>query len=181
MIIDQTLIGKFINMRSVSEEDAEYILQLRLDSNNSQFVSKTENDLSKQVAWIRDQRIRPNDYYFMFTDKQGSRVGVISLYNIENDHAESGRFISFGNGLQNMEAVLMHYDFAYYTLGISLVHFSVYKDNKKVVSMWNRLGAEIKREELVNNIESYYFELTSVRYEQVFKPNILLTLDKIRS
>lgn len=179
MIISETLSGKFINMRSVDESDAEFILQLRLDSYNSQFINKTENDLDKQIEWIKSQRSRPNDYYFLFTDKENKKAGVISVYNTNNKRAESGRFISFGNSTQNIEAVLMHYEFAYYQLGIDLVHFTVSKNNKKVANMWKRLGIPIVGEKQVNGIDSYYFELPKDKYEKIFKPNIMNTFSKL--
>lgn len=180
MIIAETLYGKFINMRSVEESDAEFILQLRLDSYNSQYINKTENDLDKQIEWIKSQRSRNNDYYFLYTDKENTKAGVISVYNIDNKKAESGRFISFGNSVQNIEAVLMHYNFAYYELGIDLVHFTVSKNNKKVANMWKRLGIPMVGEKKVNGIDSHYFELTKDIYESTVKPNIMKVFSNMK-
>lgn len=179
MIIEEIISGKYINMRSVEESDAEFILKLRLDSYNSQFINKTENNIEKQIEWIKNQRSRPDDYYFLFTDKKGNKAGVISIYNIEETRAESGRFISFGDSLQNMEAVLLHYDFAYNKLNKKLIHFTVSKNNKKVANMWKRLGIPIVGEKNVNGIESYYFELTNENYEKIFKPNIVSIFSKL--
>lgn len=180
MIINEPLYGKYTIIRSVEEGDAEFILELRLDSYNSQFINKTENILEKQIEWIRSQRSRLNDYYFLFTDKENKKAGVISVYNIEDKKAESGRFISFGSSLENMEAVLMHYDFAYYELGINLIHFTVSKNNKKVANMWKRLGIPIICDTKVNGIDSYYFELTKEDYENVLKPNIMVIFEKLK-
>jgi RimJ/RimL family protein N-acetyltransferase len=180
MIIAEPLYGKFTNMRSVAEDDAEFILKLRLDSYNSQFINKTENNLEKQIEWIRLQRLRPDDYYFLFTDKENNKAGVISLYNIGDKVAESGRFISFGSSVQNMEAVLMHFDYAYHELGINLVHFTVSKINKKVANMWKRLGIPMAGETTANGTDSYYFELAKVDYENVLNPNITAVLEKMK-
>lgn len=178
MILREPIIGKFINMRSVEEEDASFILKLRLDENNIKFVGETENNIEKQVVWIKQQKIRLNDYYFMITDKENNRIGVISVYNIDGKKSESGRFISFGDSIQNMEAVIMHHDFAYYKLSIDLVHFTVYKHNKMVANMWKRLGADIVSEMKINGIDSYYYEMTKDKYEKVFRPKVLKTLQK---
>jgi len=180
MVLEQPIIGRFINMRSVEENDADFILKLRLDEYNSKFIGETPNDVQKQIEWISQQRNRPNDYYFLFTDKNNNKLGVISAYNIENNRAETGRFISFGNSLQNIEATLLLYDFTFYDLNIDLAYFSVYKSNGKVVSLWKRLGAVIVGDIAVNEIDSFAFELPRSIYESTSRPKIISILEKIK-
>ena len=41
-IVSETLIGKYVNLREVTVDDAEFILSLRCDENKSKFLHKTE-------------------------------------------------------------------------------------------------------------------------------------------
>lgn len=68
------------------------------------------------------------------------RIGTTSVYNIIENHAEVGRFCSFGNSIQNSEAALMLDDFIFQKLGINYLDIWVYKDNKSVLALNKGLG-----------------------------------------
>ena len=68
------------------------------------------------------------------------RIGTTSVYNIIENHAEVGRFCSFGNSIQNSEAALMLDDFIFQKLGINYLDIWVYKDNKSVLAFKQGVG-----------------------------------------
>jgi len=47
------LESKSIRLRLVEENDAEFILSLRLDPKYNNFISKVDNDIAAQKSWIR--------------------------------------------------------------------------------------------------------------------------------
>ena len=58
MYVREIFEGKYILLRSVKEEDAEFILKLRTDDKMNNFVHKVDNDVKKEKSWIRNQHER---------------------------------------------------------------------------------------------------------------------------
>ena len=80
--------GKNTNLRLVEIEDAEFILNLRLDQTKSRYISKVENDLTKQINWLKDYKKRESEkkeYYFIIEDKVHEKYGVVRLYDFIDD------------------------------------------------------------------------------------------------
>lgn len=143
MIYDNVLKGKFVNLRSVLTGDAEFILKLRLDENLNKYLNKVDNDLEKQILWIKNQQKADNDYYFLIESTKGNPLGTISLYNIQNREGQFGRWVSIGNSVQNVESAVILYDFGFYELGLDLIYSETVRENKKVLNFHKRFGATI--------------------------------------
>ena len=62
------LKGMFVGLRSVTENDAEFILKIRTDEKLAKFLNKTSPDIEMQKTWIRGQIARDGDYYFIIED-----------------------------------------------------------------------------------------------------------------
>lgn len=86
--------GLFV--RLVNENDADFILKLRTDSRLGQFIHPTENNLEKQIEWIREYKYRESkgtDLYFMFEKPKGTRLGVSRIYNVTETTFETGSWV----------------------------------------------------------------------------------------
>lgn len=140
MIVEQPLKGTFCSLRSVESEDAEFILSIRNDPKISEFLPVLDVSVADQQKWIEKQRNDSESYYFLIEDKEGKQLGTISVYDIKDDHAETGRFCSYGDFIQNTEAVLLLYDFIFYELNLKYATTWVYTENKAVVSMNTQTG-----------------------------------------
>lgn len=93
MILSKRLIGKNLEIRSATVEDAQFILDLRLDLELNRFLSVTSPDLERQKKWISDQLQMEDDYYFLLEDKNGDKIGTGGIYNIEGKKFSCGRWI----------------------------------------------------------------------------------------
>lgn len=160
--------GKNINLRIAEEFDAEFILQLRLDEKKSRFISSVDNDLEKQISWLKEYKKRENaknEYYFIIENKAGEKSGVLRLYDFIGDSFCWGSWIIKDDSPSYMaiESALMVYEFAFYTLGFHNTHFDVRKKNEKVVSFHKRLGAQVVGEDDLN----YYFIYPKTAYEEI--------------
>jgi len=143
MVYEKPLIGVFVNLRSVKESDAEFILQMRLDEKLNKYLNPTPPGIENQKEWIRSQQSRKGDFYFIVNDnKSGNSIALASIYDIEGSNAEFGRWISRGNAVQNIETVLLLHDFAFNVLKMETVSTHVVKENKSVINFWKRFGAE---------------------------------------
>ena len=77
--------GKYINLRDVKEEDAEFILSLRTSEKKSRFLHKTQYDIDKQVSYIRHYKTLDNEWYFIIEDKKQVPLGTVRIYDIIGD------------------------------------------------------------------------------------------------
>lgn len=84
---DFTLSRYGIDVRLVNIEDSEFILSLRT-SKRGQILNKTDNDLLKQIEWMKEYKAREAkglDYYFIHY-YQGEPVGVNRIYYIDYEN-----------------------------------------------------------------------------------------------
>ena len=85
-----------LHVRFVNEEDSEFIVMLRTDSQRGQYISSTDSSVEKQREWIRDYKKRElqgTDYYFMFESPKGERIGVSRIYEIKKETFQTGSWV----------------------------------------------------------------------------------------
>lgn len=85
-----------LHVRLVNEEDSQFIVTLRTDSQRGQYISATDTSIEKQCEWIRDYKKREQqgtDYYFMFESPKGERLGVSRIYEIKEETFQTGSWV----------------------------------------------------------------------------------------
>lgn len=142
MFIDYKLEGKYVNLRSVTEDDGEFILAIRNDPRISKYLPPLNVTIEQQRQWISKQRADKDSYYFLIESKKGDALGNLSVYDIESDSAETGRFCSFGDPMENIETCVLFNDFCFDTIGLKSVHIWVYEGNKPVIALNQSFGYE---------------------------------------
>lgn len=144
MVYDKVLEGKYVNLRSVNIEDAEYTLSLRKDPELTKYLPKLDITLDQQKKWIEKQRNKLGDYYFLIQDKEGTNIGVIGVYDVQECQCETGRIAAKnGNSFQIIEAQLLSFDFAFDILNLSKTVNYVYEDNVHAIRLSQMFGAEV--------------------------------------
>jgi RimJ/RimL family protein N-acetyltransferase len=168
--------GHNIDLRLVEIDDAEFILRLRLDERLNQHISATDADLESQVEWLRRYKEREREgreYYFIVEGKSGEPYGTVRLYDFQQDSFCWGSWIMLpGNPSKAFESAVLAYECGFDKLGFAKSHFSVDKNNSRVVAFHKRFGAKIVREDETN----YYFqslkadfEAAKERYQRLWK------------
>lgn len=155
------LEGKNLRLRLVEEQDAGFILSLRLDDRYNSFLSSVPSDADSQKNWIRnykEEEKKKAQFYFIIERLDGLRCGTVRIYDIRNDSFCWGSWILNGNKTRNaaLESALLVYEFGFNQLKFQKSHFDVMKGNKSVIKFHTRMGA-IKKYEDAN---SEYFEIT---------------------
>lgn len=141
MVYEGVLEGKYVDLKSCTEDDAEFTRAIRKDPEFVKFLPAIDNTIEEQKAWIRHQREKDGDYFFVVWDKEGNRIGTISIYDVHGDHAESGRLAIKGdNPLQAIEAQLLSFSFAFAVLGLECIDGYIYADNERAIR-FNKLFA----------------------------------------
>jgi len=158
--------GKYVNLREVTVDDAEFILSLRCNEEKSKFLHKTEYNIEAQVEYIRNCLNLDNEWYFIIENKNGEKIGTYRIYDVRKDSFCIGSWLLV-NGTPAQEMLESDYlvrKFGFDTLKMDKIHFDVRKGNKKVIRYHKMVGAKIvgeteldylfecKKKDYLNNI-----------------------------
>lgn len=154
--------GKFVNLREAELTDAAFILKLRCNEKRARFLHKTENNLEKQIEYLKRYKTLTNEWYFISEDKQKKSLGTIRIYGIKGTVWTSGSWLMTDEASpnQSIETEQLCKQFAFDELGMELLRFDVRKGNKKVLRYHQLCGSKIVAE---NDLD-YFFELTKEDY-----------------
>lgn len=159
-------VCKHTKMRLIREIDAEFVLSLRLNSQLNKYLSPVENDLNKQLDWIKQYKIREEsrlEFYFIITSLDNESLGTVRLYDFQESSFCWGSWMIHKNAssFTAIESALTIYEIAYYLLGFSSSHFDVRKLNDKVIKFHKGFGAKV----VSDDIDNFYFTITKEDYE----------------
>jgi RimJ/RimL family protein N-acetyltransferase len=150
-----------IQLRLVSEDDAAFILKLRLDSRYNQFLSRVNGDIQSQIEWIKSYKKEENagvQYYFIIERNDQTPCGTVRLYDFQIDSFCWGSWILNEEKTRRaaLESAFKVYDYGFNKLGFTKSHFDVMKNNEKVVKFHLRMGAVVTHEDEDN----FYFTIS---------------------
>ena len=139
MVYEKIIRGKFVDLKSITLEDAEFSYAIRREEKNHT-VGQPAADLERQKEFIEWQRNQPGDYYFVVWNKKGERVGLIGVYDIRDGVGEVGREVSDGTPMEAMEAKVLLEDFYRDILHLKKVTAVIYTSNDLVCDpvLWVR-------------------------------------------
>lgn len=167
MIDTSALSSHSVRLRLVEEDDADFILSLRLDPLYNKHLSSVDDDLEKQRQWIKTYKSDEDagiQYYFIIERLDGTTCGTVRVYDLKPDSFCWGSWILNDNKTRfaAIETALLIYKFGFEILGYPKSHFEVIKENEKVVSFHRKFGAIQTHEDETN----FYFELPQNAYEE---------------
>lgn len=148
MVFDGSIEGKYVKLISATVDDAEFTLKLRQDPELNKYLPRIDNTIEQQIQWINHQREKKDDYFFVIWDMNGNRIGTISIYDIEDDHAEAGRLIVRGNAFQSMEAQMLSFEFGFVYLKLNQIYSYIYADNVRALRFNQQFGGIIESPKL---------------------------------
>jgi RimJ/RimL family protein N-acetyltransferase len=161
--------------RLVEEQDAAFILSLRTDKVRAQHLTATDDNLQKQIDWIRAYKKREDkkqEFYFLFADEDNQPLGVVRVYDITDDTYTSGSWLVKPGCDEFISAKsdLFISQFASEELKNKRCVFDVRKDNKKVLR-YHKMFATITGEDELN----YYFTVyeDDAKRKNTFLNNII--------
>lgn len=155
------LESKNIRLRFVEEEDAAFILKLRLDERYNQFLSSVSPDLQSQKDWIKqykkDEQAK-KQFYFIIERLDGTPCGTVRVYDLKEESFCWGSWILNEDKTRYsaLESAFLVYKFGFEVLGYKKSHFDVMKGNERVISFHKKMGAI----ETGEDAENYYFEIS---------------------
>jgi RimJ/RimL family protein N-acetyltransferase len=149
MVHENIIDGKNIYFRTVNENDAEYILSLRLNENLNRFLNEVSASVEDQKDWITKQKEKPGDYYFIIMDKKIGAIGTIGVYDIDNIKGSFnwGRWILSPKApvYALIESTILAYEFGFSILNLEKAISDVRIGNYKVINFHLSYNATIHR------------------------------------
>lgn len=155
------LVGKFVQLRLVSEDDAAFVHGLRTDPRYNGFLSPVGPDIEQQRAWIRAYKEREangREFYFIIERNDGLPVGTVRVYEI-TEHAYTWGSLILNEDkprLAAVEVLLLIHQLGFQFLKRSLARFDVMKQNEHAIRFYNRFGARPSGEDSLK----LYYEVT---------------------
>ncbi|MBF0490449.1 MAG: GNAT family N-acetyltransferase [Candidatus Omnitrophica bacterium] len=172
MRLKSTIQGKYICLRTAMEEDAEFILSLRLDPQLNVFIGATDPSLEKQRQWLRQKQEVVDDYSMIIEDLDGHRLGTVAVYQVDQQHKtfEWGRWIIAPRQELHVaiESAFWVYSFGFYVLGLETALFGTQKKNTSVVR-FHRSYANVTHEDS----EALYFKFQKDDFHKIFSEHRL--------
>lgn len=168
MILPQNYkIEKYgLTARFVEESDATFIIELRTDPSLSRFIHSTDNDIQKQIDWIRKYKLREKEgleYYFIFSigDKP---CGLERIYDIKDDSYTHGSLVFSTNAPfgASIKADIITREIGFSILDKKINLFDVSKGNNGVITYHQRFKPTIVSEDE----ESYHYSLSKENFEK---------------
>lgn len=151
MYFARVIEGRFVDLKSVTVEDAEFTRNIRLDPDFAKFFPPLNNTIEQQRQWIENHKTKKDDYFFVVWDKSGNRIGTISVYDIVGTCCESGRLAIKGNAFQSTEAQMLIFKFAFENLGMDTVLGYIFADNERAIRFNKQFGCVLDEPEMHDN------------------------------
>ena len=141
MAVTDVIKGRYVDLRSCTEDDAEFTRAIRMDPEFVKFLPAIDNTVEQQKAWIRSQREKDGDYFFVVWDKAGDRIGTVSIYGVNGTRSEAGRLAIKGrNAMQGIEAQMLLFRFGFNVLGLECIDGFIFADNERALRFNKQFG-----------------------------------------
>ncbi len=159
------VIGKNINLREVNISDAKFLLSLRTSPLYNKYLNKTDNDINKQIEYIKNNILKNDDFYFIVESKDGKRYGCIRIYNITEETCINGSWIITHDAPYNygIESYFLIFDCAFYYFKVKNAQSSMNKKNHILINFYKRMGLEIVSEDP----QQYHFHCSKEKYGEI--------------
>lgn len=148
----ERIVGSTIDLLEIEPAHFEKVVAWRNDPQNRRFFfSQRPFTLEGQQRWYESYRKDPTDYMFIIARKDGSPVGTVSLYAVDNrtKSAEFGRMLIGEKGCRRLgigtEACRLCLDYGFGPLGLQQIHLCLYQWNNAAISIYKKFGFAIEQ------------------------------------
>lgn len=158
MVYEGVIKGRFVELKSITLDDVQFSFDIRSAPENRETVGVVAKSVEDQRKYIEWQMKEPDDYYFVVYNRNGEKIGLIGLYDIQGDTAEMGREVCRGNCVEVIESEILVEDFAMDVLGLKRTYSVIYANNTKHLNNQKHNGQTPVRKEMRSGVECYYYE-----------------------
>lgn len=158
--------GPNLILRLIRPEDADYVHALRTDPAYNRHLSEVRGTAEDQRRWIEGYKAREavlRELYYVIERKDGTRCGLVRLYDIGADSFTWGSWILDHNKTRKaaLESAVLSFGVGFDGLGLSQALVDVRIGNAQALAIYQRLGMiELRRDD-----QDIYFTYPRVRFE----------------
>ena len=171
--------GPNLILRLIEPEDAAYVHSLRSNPAYSTHLSTVTGTVDDQRTWIEGYKSREaqgQEFYYVIERKDGTRCGLVRLYDIEAESFTWGSWILDENKPRKaaLESAILIYEVGFDGLGCDHTVFDVRNDNSYTLAFHRRLDARgIATDELnvYFNYEQRQFDSDRPHYLKLLNGN----------
>lgn len=144
--------GPNLVLRLIRPDDAEYVHALRTDPAYNRYLSEVSGSPHDQRTWIEAYKAREaslSELYYVIERKDGTRCGLVRLYEILVDNFTWGSWILDHNKTRKaaLESAVLSFGVGFERLGKREALVDVRIANAKAHAFYVRLGmTEIRRD-----------------------------------
>lgn len=137
--------GPNLILRLIRPADAAYVHGLRTDPAYNRHLSEVRGTVETQRDWIEGYKARESDgceLYYVIERKDGTRCGLVRLYDIEPDKFTWGSWILDENKPPKaaLESTVLSFGVGFDALGCNLANVDVRVENTHAEAFYRRLG-----------------------------------------
>ena len=137
--------GPNLILRLIEPEDAAYVHSLRSNPAYNTHLSTVTGTVDDQRAWIEDYKSREaqgQEFYYVIERKDGTRCGLVRLYDIEAESFTWGSWILDENKtrMAALESAVLSFGIGFAALGVQLANVDVRVANEHAAAFYRRLG-----------------------------------------
>lgn len=158
--------GPNLILRLIRPEDADYVHALRTDPAYNQHLSEVRGTPEDQRRWIEGYKAREADLrelYYVIERKDGTRCGLVRLYDIGADSLTWGSWVLDHNKtrMAALESAVLSFGVGFDGLCLSQALVDVRIGNEQALAIYQRLGMiELRRDD-----QDVYFTYPRSRFE----------------
>lgn len=155
----ERIVGKRLCLRLVMPEDAQYIYRLRTDPAHNAYLSRVDGAVAEQRVWIERYKLREaagEELYYIIEKSDGTRCGVVRLYEITSESFTWGSWILDRNKPDKaaLESAVLSFAVGFDCLDLSKAFLHVRVENAHAISFYRRF----RMIEIGSDSENIYFE-----------------------
>jgi RimJ/RimL family protein N-acetyltransferase len=158
--------GPNLTLRLIEPDDAAYVHGLRTNPLYNSHLSKVTGSVEDQRQWIEGYKEREaagQEFYYVIERKDdGTRCGLVRLYDIEADSFTWGSWILDENKPPKaaLESTVLSFSVGFEMLRRELAKVDVRVDNTHATAFYRRLGMT----ETHRTAQDIYFSYPRVRF-----------------
>jgi len=160
------LHGRSVRLREATVADSPFIVAIRCDPQLSTFIHPTAPSTVAQASWMLGYASRPDDYYFICEDSDGTPWGTVRIPSVHGSAFEMGSWVFLPDAPvgASVQAWLLAYRFGFERLGCELATFDVRRCNKHSWRFHEAYGARRIREDA----ENFYYSLDKMAFSRAW-------------
>ena len=165
--------GPNLTLRLIVPEDAAYVYGLRTNLAYNSHLSQVTGTVDDQREWIENYKAREaagQEVYYVIERKDGTRCGLVRLYDIEADRFTWGSWILDENKPRKaaLESAVLIYEVGFDGLDCDRAVFDVRVDNTHTLAFHRRFGARETGSDELN----IYFDYPRERFEADYETHM---------